>query len=283
MVRLESSQCQHCYCFRLLRDVPGQFPSGGLVRHNLDIYRLNAPDVEFYAPDIYLQNHGKICDCFSDGKQPLSIPEPRQNDYGLRRMWSAFGNYQAIVSSPFGIDSIAPKACTLALRYGLIDKVQNYILDTHANCPEDIMGLYFDERDSSKADPTRSRTLGDYHLTIERAFVFGNSGTAAGLIISQPGDRYLLVGYDFPVAFKSTNPRPTFTGILKADALDEDGKNGLRRIRSLNGDETQYGETLGLPVQNPDYDGFPIPSLVPAGTMIVECVPYSIEETGEDF
>ncbi|MEJ2701974.1 MAG: beta-galactosidase, partial [Sedimentisphaerales bacterium] len=40
---------------------PGDYPSGGPVAHVMDIWRAAAPDIDLYAPDIYLPDFKGIC------------------------------------------------------------------------------------------------------------------------------------------------------------------------------------------------------------------------------
>lgn len=264
-------------------DVPGQFPSGGPVGHNLDIYRYNAPAIDFYGPDIYLQDYEKVCSCFGDGHQPLFIPEQRRDDYGARRIWSAIGNQQAIGCSPFGIDTLSKEDATIALHYKLLGSISEHILDAQATRPEDIFGFFFDENVSDDKHKSWNKTMGDYHVTINRAFVFGKPGSGAGMIIRQRNNSFLAAGYGFQVSFQSIKLDSIFTGILRATELKDDGRGGFSKGRTLNGDETHHGQVLIMPAESPDYGGFPIPALSPAGTMLAECVPYSLNESMENL
>lgn len=60
-----------------LGTIPREYSSGGPVGHNMDIYMYNAPLIEFYGPDIYLQKYDMITECFRHRNLPLLIPEQR--------------------------------------------------------------------------------------------------------------------------------------------------------------------------------------------------------------
>lgn len=262
-------------------DTPGKFPSGGPVGHNLDAYRYNAPDIDFYGPDIYLQDYEKVSECFAWKYMPLFIPEQRRDAYGVRRMWAAIANNLAIGCWPFGIDSLPIEACPLPLHYKLMSKLSKYILDAQANRPEDLFGFFFDEIDESNMRSGRRawvKDIGGYQLTVERAFVFGKPSSAAGMIIRQHDDSYLLAGYGYHVTFESLNPKSAFTGILAAEEKDIDENGALFTIRTLNGDETSHHKVVTMPSEDPDYGDFPIPVLFPAKTMIISARPYHLEK-----
>lgn len=259
---------------------PGQFPSGGPVGHSLDIYVHNAPDIQFYAPDIYLQRYESVAKCFAHKHMPLFIPEQRRDGYGVRRIWTALANNLAIGCSPFGIDSLPLEECHLPLHYGLLSKARRFILDAQANRPDDIFGFYFDNAgESDDAKKSWVKVFGNFEVTVERAFVLGKPVEAAGMIIRQVDGTYLLLGYGYQATFKSTTTTSCFSGVLVAEEMDIDEQGSLHKIRTLNGDETSHHKLITMPSQNPEYDGFPIPFLVPAGTMIASCRPYSLEKS----
>ncbi|KAF3001607.1 hypothetical protein E8E14_006218 [Neopestalotiopsis sp. 37M] len=258
-------------------DYPGQYPSGGPVGHNMDIYRFNAPAIECYSPDIYLQDYEKVSECFSCQGLPLFIPEQRRDAYGTRRMWSAIGSYQAIGCAPFGIDSIDPNDCDLAAHYKLLSAISPQILDAQAHRPEDIVGFFFDEPNNQPSKKV-TKVMGDFELTIERAFMFGKQGPGAGIVVRQADGTYLGAGFGFQVVFKSTNPRSTFSAVLRVEEKEVGPDGKLKTSRILNGDETNHGNFWIMPSVAPDLGIFPVPCFVPARTMIAQCTPYSIEE-----
>ncbi|KAM0334538.1 hypothetical protein ACHAQA_001568 [Verticillium albo-atrum] len=162
-------------------DRPGFFPSGGPVGHNLDIYTFKAPEIELYAPDIYLQDYEKVASCFAWRGMPLFVPEQRRDAYGVRRIWAALGNHMTIGCSPFGVDTLPLGECPLPLHYGILSKLSPYILEAQTNRPEDLFGFFFDEVAENVTERTWVKEIGGYRLTVERALVFGRPSSGAGM------------------------------------------------------------------------------------------------------
>lgn len=261
----------------------GIYPSGGPCPHAFDIWKHNAPALDFIAPDLYFHDYEDVCRNYRHGNQPLFIPEQRRDERGARRVWLAYASYCAIGCSPFGIDSLEATVSPITKHYGLLASISDIVLEAQASRPSDMMGFFFDEL----SEPTTSKPwigrFGDFELVIERAFVFGKAGPGAGMVIHQGNGRFLLVGWGFQVTFKSTNPKATFTGILYSEEKEvgEDGQ--LKTLRVMNGDETRSGSFYIMPNEDPDYGGFPIAVTIPSRTMIAECTAYSVFEEDGDF
>ena len=259
---------------------PGDYPSGGGVSNVLDIWRAFAPTLDFIAPDIYLNDYSSSCAKYRHLDQPLFIPEQRRDEYGARRIWKAFGSYQAIGTSPFGIDTLEPTTNPFTKHYGLLASVKNIVLEAHRN-PGSSVGFFFDEllRDGRDPSAPTVANFGSFEVTIERSFVFGKAGPGAGMLIHLGDAKFLLIGWGFQAVFKSTSPKSTFTGILSFEEKVVDPETGeLSKGRSLNGDETRSGKFCIMPNEEPDYGGFPICVTVPARTMVAEVEVYSLEE-----
>lgn len=262
---------------------PGIYPSGGPCPHTMDLWKYNAPALDFIGPDLYFHDYEQVCKDYTDKYQPLFIPEQQREEPHARRVWLAIGTYLGIGCSPFGIDTLTAEQNPFTRHYGLMKKMSKHILEAQANRPEDIMGFFYDDFVANKPESPWVRSFGDFELTVERAFVFGKPGPGCGIIIHQGNGKFLLMGWGFQVVFKSTNPKSTFTGILYSEEkiVDEDGN--MRTSRIMNGDETRSGAFYIMPNEEPDYGGFPIAVTIPSRTMVAECTAYSIEEDDEDF
>ena len=259
---------------------PGNYPSGGGVSNVLDIWQKFAPCLDFIAPDIYLSNYSVLCANYRHLDQPLFIPEQRRDAYGARRVWKAFGSYQAIGTSPFGIDTLEPETNPFTKHYGLLAQVKDIVLEAHRK-PGSSVGFFFDEllEDGRDPSPGTVANFGDFQVTISRSFVFGKPGAGAGMVIHLGGAKFLLIGWGFQVVFKSLSPKSTFTGILNFTEKMVDKETGqLVTGKKLNGDETRSGQFCIMPNEDPDYGGFPICVTIPARTMIAECEAYSLDE-----
>lgn len=263
---------------------PGDYPSGGAVSHVLDVWRALAPSLDFIAPDIYLNDYKAVCSRYSrQNDQPLFIPEQRRDDYGARRIWAAYGSFQAIGAAPFGIDTLTPEESPFTKHFGLLGKVSRHVLAAQRS-PGSMVGFFFDEFSTPDPSPPVVTTMGDWELTIERAFVFGKPSPGFGLVIHTGPASFLLVGEGFHVRFKSLLKDACFTGILsftEQEVVDE--KTGeMQTVRVLNGDETRSGLLAIMPAENPDYGSFPICVTIPAGTRIAKCEVYVLRD-GDDL
>jgi hypothetical protein len=264
---------------------PGDYPSGGGVSNVLDIWRAFAPSIDFIAPDIYLNDYSSSCAKYRHLDQPLFIPEQRRDEYGARRIWKAFGSYQAIGTSPFGIDTLEPETNPFTRHYGLLSNVKNIVLEAQRK-PGSSVGFFFDELLSDGRDPSPPTIaqFGDFEVTIQRSFAFGKPDAGAGMLIHLGDAKFLLIGWGFQAVFKSTALKSTFTGILNfTEKIVEPETGKLITGRRLNGDETRSGKFCIMPNEEPDYGGFPICVTIPARTMIAEVEVYSLEEDNGDL
>ncbi|KAL2815207.1 glycoside hydrolase superfamily [Aspergillus cavernicola] len=259
---------------------PGIYPSGGPCPHVTDIWRFNAPALDFLAPDLYFHDYELVCqDYTTPSTNPLFIPEQRRDEHGARRVWLAYATYSALGTSPFGVDTGAE---IIGREYKLLAQTSQFLLNSP---PSQRMGFFFDELPESgspKGKEKWTKTFGKIEVIIERAFVFGKPGPGGGMVI-QLGDetslRFLVVGRGFQIRFRGLEEGVTFTGILDAREKEVDSESGeLRTLRILNGDETRSGEFLIMPNDEPDYGGFPIAVTIPARTCIAEVEAYTICE-----
>ncbi|KAJ2897345.1 putative glycoside hydrolase protein [Zalerion maritima] len=257
---------------------PGVYPSGGPVPHVLDVWKLNAPCLDFLAPDVYFHDYEGVCVDYSANSNVLFIPEQRRDASGARRTWLAYATYGSLGCSGFGIDTGAED---IGREFKLLRKTKQFILSTTA---ADRFGFFFDEEVDGRGKEKWGKVFDGVEVIVERAFVFGKPGPGGGMVVRLEGNKFLCVGYGFQVRFKAVDPKATFCGILHAeekDAIDETGE--LQTLRVLNGDETRSGEFLIMPNENPDYGGFPIAVTIPARTGIAEVEAYIIYEDEEDM
>jgi hypothetical protein len=261
---------------------PGDYPSGGAITDVLDIWLRFAPALDFIAPDIYLNDYSGCCAKYRHKNNPLFIPEQRRDEYGTRRTWAAYGTYQALIASPFGIDTLDPVENPFTKHYGLLDSVSQIVLEAQRTAGSSL-GFYFDELPPTwkigDADPSKPfvRTFGSWSVTISRCFVFGKPGAGSGMVIHLGDARFLLLGWGFQIAAQCTAPTTRFNGILhfKEKVVADRATGSLRTLRTLGGDETRSGAFAMMPNDEPDYGGFPIAVTIPARTGIAEVEFYA--------
>ena len=84
----------------------GMYPSGGPVSKMREVWRFCAPNIDLYAPDIYLPNFTEICDEYTRRGEALFIPECAIHRYAAARNILCIGRYHAACYSPFGFEDM---------------------------------------------------------------------------------------------------------------------------------------------------------------------------------
>lgn len=87
-------------------DPAGVYPSGGPISKTREAWRICAPHIDLYAPDIYLPAFREICDEYTRRGEALFIPECAIHRYAASRNILCIGHYHAICYSPFGLEDI---------------------------------------------------------------------------------------------------------------------------------------------------------------------------------
>jgi hypothetical protein len=243
---------------------PGDWPSGGPLPHTFDIWRAGAPQIDILAPDIYFGDFQAWCRQYARRDNPLFIPEMRRAADGARYVFCAIGQYDAIGTSPFGIDSLeGAEEAPIRASYALLRQLAPLILE-HQGAGT-LAGFVLDAE-----TPSQTRELGGYELQI--ALDRGPADQAEhgwGIIVAVGAGAYIGAGYGFHVTFQPNSPGPALVGI---EAVDEGEYRDGSWVpgRRLNGDETFSGSMWRFPLARSDTNIFPIPILGP-GTGISRC------------
>ena len=99
-----------CYVNAWLRQYPwypGSYPSGGAVPQTQDLWRLAAPSLFAFGPDIYVPYCADVMDEYATAQNPLFIPEIRKDAVAASYALYAFAEKNAICFSPFGIEELS--------------------------------------------------------------------------------------------------------------------------------------------------------------------------------
>ena len=75
---------------------PGEYPSAGPLPHLLDIWKVAAPNIDFYSPDFYNPRFKHWNDLYTRNGNPLFIPEHRFDSTVAAKAIYAIGHYEAI-------------------------------------------------------------------------------------------------------------------------------------------------------------------------------------------
>ncbi len=225
---------------------PGVYPSGGPAPQVHDVWRAAAPSIDILAPDLYLEYFAEVCARFTRNGNPLFIPETGAGVEGAAKVLYAFGRYDAIGFSPFGIDGGRPPEANLSSSYDLIAQLAPLILEHQGKGTMSAVLL-------NPNDPPQKVRLGNH--TVEATFQFGphpgapvtkqERPPAAAIFINTGPDEYYVAGKGVSLTFSPNTPGPEMDGL----ATVEEGKfvNGLWVPgRQLAGDETIQGQSVSL-------------------------------------
>ena len=239
---------------------PGSYPSGGPLPQVHDIWRAGAPAADAFAPDLYLEYFDQVCERFTRNGNPLVIPETSAN---AANVMSAFGKYNAIAFSPFGIERSVGPDTELAAAYRVISQL------TPAIAAQQGKGTITAVR-MNRGDAPLNVKLGDY--TLDLSYVgagrvpIAPEPAAAGqqrppgaapqgpppvqasaiLIAAGPDEFYFGAGAGgLRIGFTPTTPGPHIVGLGDVqEGRFVDGK--WKVVRQLGGDDTGQGEILSL-------------------------------------
>jgi hypothetical protein len=237
---------------------PGSFPSGGPLPEVHDIWRAGAPNIDILAPDLYVEQFDDLCARFSRNGNPLFIPETGTS-YANALM--AFGKFNTIGFSPFGVDGNRPIPPELAATYSILNQLSPMI--TARQGTDTITAARL-----GPADAPRHVKLGNYTLTLTytgRAMhvppqeaglrkpspAFPSPATteppieAAAILISTGPDEYYFAGGGMAIDFSANTPGPQNVGLGDVqEGKFVDGKWVVTRL--LAGDDDAQGEILVL-------------------------------------
>jgi beta-galactosidase GanA len=219
---------------------PGKYPSGGPVSKVMDIWRAAAPEIDIYAPDIYLPDFKAVCESYARSLNTLFIPEARRGDEAARNAFWAFAQHDAICFAPFGIEDISTDH-PLVKSYDLLAQLTPLI--TEYSGTGKMAGIL-----QQKAEEKGTEIdLGGYRAHVEYANRGSTSGKLAfGLIINTGPDEFLLAGNYFSVHFSAYSPGSQHAEIAQVwEGRYENG--GWIPGRCLNGDETAANWQAKLP------------------------------------
>ncbi|OHE99976.1 hypothetical protein CORC01_04623 [Colletotrichum orchidophilum] len=171
-----------------------------------------------------------------NGASLYSIPEQRRNDYGVRRIWIAYGTYGAVGVAPFGLETIKPEDSPFPKHYGLLKAASLIVLEAQRHPNRSVISC-FDELPADGSgkhpSPVIRRVWRGFEMTIGRYFVFGKPGTGAGMVIRCGDGKLLLIGWGFQVRAKALGQNQSFTGILKFEEkiIEYEATGRLKMIR----------------------------------------------------
>ena len=229
----------------------GEYPSGGPHPYYLEIYRVIAPTIDFYSPDIYWPNFEHWIDRYKFSGNAVFVPEARLESAPYNAFY-AYGEAGAFGFSPFGIENAKSAAeasglgPTITDVYAVLSSMSDVLLAHQAS--DGTRGVVLH---SNSPRPTQTLALGDYlfEATLSRSWPAKTLLTDDGamIIVQSTRDEFYIAGTGLTVTF-FRNP-DVDTAVGRIESIEEvsrsDGKwNTLRR---LNGDQTNQGRQLLMP------------------------------------
>ncbi|HYD25982.1 MAG TPA: DUF5597 domain-containing protein [Croceibacterium sp.] len=232
---------------------PGAYPSGGPLAHLADIWRAEAPSIDFIAPDIYFPSFAAIADGYvAAGVEPPFIPEanrpadPRLAANALR----SIGRLNAIGFSPFAIeDAGEAEAARMAGLYGMLESIAPLVLAAQAEGR--IAGFGNPVSFAGEADLSPlAATLGEAAFTATTTDPWTardaqDPSSHGAVLIWLGGEDYLVAGQGVTLTVEPADGR----GRLGFDRVEEGryAAGEWRPGRRLNGDQTHQGRHVRLP------------------------------------
>ena len=220
----------------------GTYPAGGPVAHMLDVWRAGAPDVDLFAPDIYLPDFKAVCAEFTRGGNPLLIPEARRDEDAPARVYWTIGRHHGLGFSPFGIESVAPDH-PLRDAYGLLGPMLPLIGSVQGT---DRMTAVF-QQDAGADSLGEPVVVGDWNVMVKFCKEELTKGArAGGLIIQTADEEFIVAGQGLEVGFGARLPGPRQTSILSVEMGRFAEGRFVPELR-LNGDETGANYRARIP------------------------------------
>lgn len=249
-----------CYANAWLKQYPwnpGTYPSGGPVTTVHRIWKLVAPSLFTFAPDIYVPYCADVMDKYSYEGNPLFVPEIRKDAVAASYCLYAFAAKNAIGFSPFGIEDLAldpdtvvkpPMEVMIALNIDPsaldITGSKEYLsLTYHLMKQMEPLFLKYRGTEHMKAYVKHSSTdfgqffrFHDYDMLIAYSPKMDAKPIAAGVVLELAGNKFLIAGMESTITFQAKEGEALSVDYIKmeeGEIVNGEWKSG----RILNGDE----------------------------------------------
>ena len=216
---------------------PGRYPSGGPVAKVMDVWRAAAPQIDFFAPDIYLPDFRAVCAEYARAGNPLFVPEARYDEQATARAFYAIGRHEALGFSPFGINDFKVSSSALD-GYRTLAALAPQILEQQG---KGAMTAFLQQ----EQELTASAELNGYRWNVSYPEVKkGEPPQGYALVVGAGPDEYIVAGAGVTIRFEAVDQGQVARIGFIDEGRYESGKwiGGLR----LNGDENGGGEWLKL-------------------------------------
>jgi beta-galactosidase GanA len=232
---------------------PGQYPSGGPLPHLMDIWKAEAPNIDFLAPDIYFKNFGEWISKFDipinkhgEMFNQFFIPEAGNNQSVVNAFY-AIAQHNVMGYSPFSIESLTdPSDNQVSKGYNILSQLTPLIL---ANQGKGTMaGIIIDN-----AGQTEKIKLGGYVFNVHHEYswpyapkIEGKNPRYGGMIIMISPNEFYIAGRGMIVTFESAAKDGTIAGIGSMEEGQFINGKWIPGLH-LNGDQSHQGRHMDLP------------------------------------
>jgi hypothetical protein len=232
-----------------LMNTPGKYPSGGLVPHLLDVWRANAPAIDFITPNVYAYKQGiyALAEQYHRSGNPLFIPEIKQGPEAANLAFWLSGQHNALCVAPFGIDDSPAREDPFTKTFAAVAQVKELIL--HHQGKGTMAGVFVDSTVTSQSFPLNGFTV-KANLVVPRGFAGAASMEkkapfAGGILFATGPDEFIAVGRDYELTFTPNSPDPQKPRV-DLDFMEEGSFVNAKWVpsRRLNGDEGTGGGGL---------------------------------------
>ncbi len=228
----------------------GEYPSGGPHPYYLEVYRVTAPLIDFYSPDIYWSNFEYWIDRYRFAGNAVFVPEARMDGAPYNALY-AYGEAKTFGFSPFGIESLQPSksedsaAPTLAQVYDALDQMSDMLLSSQASGNVRALMLH---KDSPR--PTRTIALGGYlfECALSRSWPSRALSTDDGAMIAIKSgqNEFYIAGSGLTISFeRGPDTDNKIGGIASIEEVSRSA-NVWTVVRRLNGDQNNQGRQLQM-------------------------------------
>jgi hypothetical protein len=231
---------------------PGDYPSGGPITRVLEVWRYCAPEIDIFAPDIYVRNFCDICDEYTRHGNPLFIPETATHSYSGPRLVYVVGHHHALCYSPFGFEGMGGLFTIIeGYLFGIdtkdpalstpqdvneyrwytttLSSMKNMLIDKYGT--KDLQAVTYERKENNLME------FGSYGIKVlfdVEAMITRKDGVC--LVLKQSYDEFYIIAVGCLLVPYSTDSNKPFVDILcMEEGQFVDGKWVMRR--RLNGDE----------------------------------------------
>lgn len=228
----------------------GEYPSGGPHPYYLAVYRVAAPSLDFYSPDIYWPDFEYWIDRYRFAGNAVFVPEARMDTAPYNALY-AYGEAKAFGFSPFAIESVRPSTSEtptgpdIADVYDMLSEMSDMLLSAQASGNMRALVLH---RDSPR--PTRTTALGGYlfEATLSRSWPARTIVTDNGAMIVIEGgpNEFYVGGSGLSVSFtRDPDTDSKLAGIASIEEVNRVNGEWVT-LRRLNGDQNNQGRQLQM-------------------------------------